>query len=158
MGLDMYLDAKRYLSRHFDHFGDGDTEIIETCNRMLGIDGSDDEDYSVKEVTVRVAYWRKANAIHRWFIDNCSDDGVDDCRPMYVSTDQLKQLRNVCSEVLADRSKADQLLPTMTGFFFGNNDYGDYYFEDVQHTLDRLDKILSDKSLERCDFYYQASW
>ena len=28
---------------------------------------------------VCVAYWRKANAIHSWFVENCQD-GVDECQ------------------------------------------------------------------------------
>ena len=29
-------------------------------------------------------YWRKANQIHKWFVDNVQG-GIDDCRPYPVS-------------------------------------------------------------------------
>jgi len=47
-------------------------------------------------VTATAVYWRKANAIHKWFVDNLAD-GVDDCRPLWVSTDHLKELFLTCA-------------------------------------------------------------
>ena len=74
MGLDMYLSGKRYMSKYFDA---ADSEKIEKVNEIFGIEGIEDGDYGAQEVTFRVAYWRKANAIHQWFVDNCQD-GVDE--------------------------------------------------------------------------------
>ena len=42
-----------------------------------------------------VMYWRKANAIHKWFVDNVQG-GEDDCREYPVSNDQLIELRDTC--------------------------------------------------------------
>lgn len=46
-----------------------------------------------------VAYWRKANAIHRWFVEHVQD-GNDDCRRAYVTRDQLAELIAACRAVL----------------------------------------------------------
>ena len=35
-----------------------------------------------------VGYWRKANQIHKWFVDNVQD-GVDDCGEYKVTKEQL---------------------------------------------------------------------
>lgn len=53
----------------------------------------------------QVGYWRKANAIHGWFVRECAD-GVDECQEIFVSRDQLKQLRADCNNALATRETA----------------------------------------------------
>lgn len=46
-----------------------------------------------------IGYWRKANQIHKWFVDNVQD-GIDDCEYYEVSKDKLGELLKVCKEVL----------------------------------------------------------
>ena len=53
----------------------------------------------VKTMTVEVAYWSKANAIHNWFIQNLSC-GEDDCQDICVDVDDLIKLRDTCKRVL----------------------------------------------------------
>lgn len=154
MGLDMYLSGKRYMSKYFDA---EDTAKIETINEVFGIEGIEDGDYGAQEVTFRLGYWRKANQIHQWFVDNVQS-GVDECQESYVDREQLAKLRDVCKEVLADKSKANTLLPTASGFFFGSTDYNEWYMQDLEYTVERIDKILNDPALAKCDFYYQSSW
>jgi hypothetical protein len=43
------------------------------------------------EVIEEVMYWRKANQIHKWFVDNVQD-GVDDCKEYWVSEEKLQEL------------------------------------------------------------------
>jgi hypothetical protein len=50
-------------------------------------------------VEVNVAYWRKANAIHRWFVD-VVQGGVDECQASEVTRDQLDALRLSAQTVL----------------------------------------------------------
>lgn len=154
MGLDMYLSAKRYMSKYFDP---ADADKIAEINQLFGLQGEEDGDYGAQEVTFRVAYWRKANAIHKWFVDNCQD-GVDECQETYISREQLQQLIDLCKEVLEKPKDASNKLPTSNGFFFGGTDYDDYYKQDLEYTIERLQKILSDPALAKADFYYQSSW
>jgi hypothetical protein len=154
MGLDMYLSSKRYMSKYFD---EKDSGRIQNINEIFGVEGDEDGDYGAQEVTFRVAYWRKANAIHQWFVENCQD-GEDNCREYYVGRDQLEQLRETCKTVLSDLSKASELLPTQNGFFFGGTDYDDGYKQDLEYTVTRIDKILADPAFVKSDFYYQSSW
>jgi hypothetical protein len=154
MGLDMYLSAKRYMSKYFDA---ADSEKIERVNEVFGVEGIEDGDYGAQEVTFRVGYWRKANAIHKWFVDKCQE-GVDECQETWLSREQLQELVDTCKTVLADKSKAEELLPSTNGFFFGGTDYDEFYFGDLEYTVERIEKILADKALEKCDFYYQSSW
>jgi|SRR6056297_1531422 len=154
MGLDMYVTAKRYL---WDFGENNDKDAAESIGKLFPeITG-----YRVKQVEVEAMYWRKANAIHRWFVDNVQD-GVDECQETWIDPQKLYELRDVCSAVLADRSQAATLLPSQSGFFFGGTDYDDYYFDDVEATLKWLNGLLVkdtfDEKFKKWDFYYQASW
>ena len=105
----------------------------------------------------QIASWRKANAIHKWFVDNVQD-GVDDCGDYKVTKEQLIELHNVCNDVLADPNLAEQLLPTQGGFFFGETKYGMNYTNDLEYTKRIIDEILEYKSYCLNDLYYSSSW
>ena len=117
-----------------------------------------ERNFMSKETTYQVGYWRKANAIHKWFVDNCGD-GEDTCQRMYVDEEDLKGLLELVNEVLLDHNKASELLPTQSGFFFGTQDYGEWYYEDLKYTKELIEKVL--KFVEENKKYqiiYQASW
>ena len=107
-------------------------------------------------------YWRKANAIHKWFVDNVQD-GVDDCGNYGVATEQLKELAETCRKVLNDKSLASELLPSQSGFFFGGTDYDEWYFKDLEYTATEIEKLLSIEKPEGRGYYpwsyvYHSSW
>lgn len=141
----MYLTGKRYLH------DDAETKAVNS-NVDLG-QGS----FTINGVCIDAGYWRKANMIHQWFVENVQDN-EDDCRIYHVSRESLKTLYNLCCEIYKDKNanKAQELLPTQSGFFFGSTQYDDDYFEDIKLTIDIIDKAL--KLDERWEFYYQSSW
>lgn len=153
MGLDMYFTAKRYL---WD-FGDTpDKEIASSIGKMFPEIG----DTRVKQVEVEWMYWRKANQFHKWFVDTLQD-GVDECQETWVDPKDLYPLRDLCRQVMADPSLAPSLLPNQSGFFFGGQDYDEWYFRDVEKTLEFLEDLLNkfeNGYLKGWDFYYQSSW
>jgi hypothetical protein len=53
-----------------------------------------------------VMYWRKANHIHAWFVDNIQD-GEDDCGEYRVDDDKLHALHAVCQKVIAASKLVD---------------------------------------------------
>lgn len=53
----------------------------------------------------QIGYWRKANAVHGWFVRECAD-GVDECQEIFVSREQLLKLRSDCNNALANRENA----------------------------------------------------
>jgi hypothetical protein len=156
MGLDMYLTAKRYISKHFN---EGDTERAEAIQKLFpeleGMAGKFGDNSPVKEVSIDAGYWRKANAIHDWFVREVQG-GEDECKPHYVSRDALRQLKESCEEVLIKRDKAPELLPTTSGFFFGSTDYDSYYFQDLQDTIEIIDRCLGLPGA--WEFEYRSSW
>ena len=147
MGLDMYLNAERYLWSHED----GDKQISENIGQLVGLPA----DGKVKTITVEAGYWRKANQIHNWFVKNVQD-GEDNCQEAHVSRDQLKELREHCQLVHANNELAEKLLPTGSGFFFGGTDYDQWYFNDIEETIKIIDNALS--MPDQWDFNYRSSW
>ena len=135
MGLDMFLYGIEYHSEYDE----------------------EDEAFGKKSyyTLTEVIYWRKANQIHNWFVNNVQN-GIDNCAMYYVSEIDLIELKEICEKVLEDKSLASLLLPTQSGFFFGSTDYDEFYFEDLKYTVEAIDRILNEK---RYDWYkYMSSW
>ena len=152
MGLDMYLNARRFLWIFSNGTGE-DAEIGKAISAAIPEAGN----MRPSTVEFEAIYWRKANAIHKWFVDNVQD-GVDDCRSYYVSRDKLRNLLEVCETVLKDNSRVEELLPSQSGFFFGGTDYDERYFKDLQHTRDKINELLSKPDFDKFDFQYKSSW
>lgn len=148
MGLDMYLSAKRTLSVSFEGV-DRVKEVLAIANLTTG-EGS----YSTATVSTPVLYWRKANAIHGWFVRNVQG-GEDDCNEYHVSLHHLLHLMSDISDALTDEDMAKELFPVTEGFFFGGLEYDEYYFGELKRTLDELKALVLDEDL---DFTYQSSW
>jgi hypothetical protein len=164
----MYLSARKYVSDYAYENGKGSFEIGNILD-SVGLDRSDlSEECPSATVSINIAYWRKANAIHNWFIENVAD-GLDDCQPVEVSREELQDLCYDIKEVLKVRDMQEanpdealptpeDILPTASGFFFGGTEYDEYYWEYLESTLDRLRSILGNPTFEDFDFEYRASW
>lgn len=145
----------------------------------------------ISSVDEQVMYWRKANHIHAWFVDNVQD-GVDDQREYYVADDVLRELHAVCQKVIEasklvdgavydgtaydkdhpegmvqrtlgkvieDATVAKQLLPTRSGFFFGDTEYDEDYLNDVIRTRDWAAEMLADfENGVPGDIHYSSWW
>jgi hypothetical protein len=144
MGLDMYLSKKRFIS------GDERKQL-----KISGIESPVDI-AKVECIVEEAAYWRKANAIHGWFVTNVQENR-DDCGCYDVSREQLAALLDVVEQVQADHAKAAELLPTQTGFFFGSVEYDAAYFFDLAETRRMLAEALREDEPDTA-FVYQASW
>lgn len=152
MGLDQYLYAKLYTSNS-DNFS---SELYSSIVEASGAENFMADYIPSIEVSVKLGQWRKANQIHDWFVRNIQH-GEDNCMAHYVSREQLQELQTTCEEVIADHSLAETLLPTSSGFFYGSDEYDDYYFENLAFTLDLISKALT-KVPEDWDFSYDSSW
>ena len=69
--------------------------------------------------------------------------------------DKLKELVDILKQIKEDHSKAEELLPTQSGFFFGGTEYDEWYFKDVEEALDILENLVEERGGE---FYYHSSW
>ena len=158
MGLDMYLRKKIYIGANFEH------------NEIAGViyltKGGKPFKVNIDKVTYVIedwGDWRKANAIHSWFVENVQE-GKDDCREYYVSEDKLKELLDICNQIKANPTLAPELLPTQGGFFFGSTDYDEYYWDDIDLTISIIEnaiqdrEVVNDKEYIRGEVYYSSSW
>lgn len=170
MGLDMYLYLKKseYHGAH-DSLEENleaapSDRIREMMREFLCGSRSCEESFTI-------GYWRKANAVHKWFVDHCAD-GTDDCREMRVSTEKLIELRETCLRALTDRDHAGEILPPSDGFYFGSTEIDEDYFDDINRTYEIIDKTIKaiteldeieeskshDERKAWYDVIYQASW
>jgi hypothetical protein len=177
MGLDMYLTKKSYV-KNWDHMKPEEKHTITV--KKGGKKRTDIDPKRISYIVEEVAYWRKFNALHGWFVNECAG-GRDDCKEMYVSietlqkiTDILKQVSEVINKsekttkVLQDWNGKDyevstyqcedevmELLPPTKGFFFGVYEIDDWYKQDVERTIKIFEELLQD---DNGDYYYEASW
>lgn len=153
MGLDMYLNASKFAG-NWNHTEDSERNLYLGWLKSVGLDPVQGASATLE---VTVMKWRKANQIHAWFVENCAD-GKDECQEIYVDRDKLTELAEVCEMVLADHTKAGELLPPQAGCFFGGTEIDEDYFDDIRETAEELRKILNNPKLQDWDFQYQASW
>ena len=155
MGLDMYLAASEYVSRwdYTEEYDRSENELFHQIVSQFGVD-VDPNGHSGIQIDFPMGYWRKSNQIHNWFVETIGN-GIDECQKMFVARQSLEELKDLCNQVLADHSLADELLPTGAGFFFGSTNYDEWYFKDLEHTVEIIDRCLASKF----DYFeYQASW
>jgi hypothetical protein len=148
----MYLEARKFIWCFSDGTGK-DAELARKLREIMPQLGDMKPNY----VTAEAAYWRKANAIHAWFVNNVQG-GEDDCGHYHASREQLEELADLCDEVLEDPERAALLLPTQGGFFFGGTEYGEYYMQMLTYTRDRVRELLNNDELADWEFQYHSSW
>jgi hypothetical protein len=154
MGLDMYLEGRKFVS------GYSDKETHDQLFDLVGLHREEVPHSNFGTISLEVMYWRKVNAVHNWFVNNVQD-GVDDCKQYHVDRDKLVELMETCKRVVNNKDDltiAEELLPTGSGFFFGDTDYEEYYFEGLLDTIEAIERILKNPSFDGMDFYYQSSW
>lgn len=104
-----------------------------------------------------VAYWRKANQIHGWFERNVAGGYIENCENYPVCLDELNCLVEDCKLVMGERARASSILPCTEGFLFGGQAYDDCYFDNVQETVDMVEKVVREAT-DGDEFFYRAWW
>ena len=182
MGLDMYLSKKNYIGNKWKK----PSQLVKVVVPKIEKETTPEIDNKrISEITEEMGYWRKANAIHNWFVQKVQY-GKDDCKEHYVEREKLEELLNIVNKVLEsselvvgkikngsksengimvdiiedgkyikDPKVAMELLPTTQGFFFGNLDYNEFYYRGLEETKKILEGALKEKV---GDFYYNSSW
>ncbi len=190
MGLDMYL----YRTKKVDGLEAEDYEKVD--NAVSNVDKKDfvsieavipaDEynpayaelDELVKErgkyskwlsIVDDIGYWRKANAIHNFFVQECQD-GIDECQLSMVSKEALEDLLGRCKRamklkkiylndgIIKDGQGLETFLPTTSGFFFGGTEFDEWYFQDVAETKKLITKVLKETDFDKQVILYRSSW
>ena len=154
MGLDQYLNAHKFV---------GDMPFLPeeqqpvTQRIVEEIRGGEilDPEWRVVKVTLRAITWRKANQIHKWFVDNVQG-GIDDCEEYFVKYKHLEDLWALCDHVI-ETGDARGLKP-QEGFFFGSTEIDKNYWDVLEATRTELDRLIGNKAITEWSFTYQASW
>ena len=127
MGLDMYLYtaseklAKKSAEWHKERgYWNDDFVSFYSCNGI-------------------VAYWRKVNPVHGWFVENIQG-GEDNCGIYDVYLENMKDLRDACEKALDERDP--DILPCVQGFFFGSDEYDEWLWDSIKYTYDVLGFLL----------------
>ena len=177
MGLDMYLKKTKKIE-HFtakqyelaeelvsENMGNPNTTIVIDLEKLTNIKGANtllevasNEKYGHwYSIFEEVGYWRKANQIHHWFV-NQVQDGNDDCQLSVVPKEKLEELYEIVGRIKKNPKLASTLLPTQEGFFFGSTSYDQWYYDDIELTYQILSKVLQDTDFENETVFYRASW
>ena len=183
MGLDMYLEGSfstrayiRPTDQDLDDMREGkevtlkkSPEFEEAITAIGFEDAPIDHAYNHFQYVFPIITWRKANAIHKFFVDEVQG-GIDNCERHYVSREKLQELLDRITTILdiktpvAREMKAEEILPTdIEGCFFGSKEYDDWYYKDLENTKKTLEKVFEyEENAEagKCfdSFYYQSSW
>lgn len=123
-----------------------------TQNLQKGVKDWDDEYFS----DCISWYWRKANQIHNWMVNNVQG-GNDDCGLYEVSIDQILKLHKEI--VFAMATKDTSNLPPTSGFFFGSTEVDQWYWENLADTkkyLEEMQDLFEDNT--DTQFFYCSSW
>ena len=177
MGLDMYLYRKTYVQSFDAEKKDIVTQVkVVDKKNKYGINPD-----KVVYITEEVGYWRKANAIHNFFITQTGKE--DNCEPIRIPIGILRNLYERCKtilkdntqekeeiyqdlegnekarmvKVLKDDTKAKELLPTCEGFFFGSTEYDEWYVDDLERTIEILEPLINSED-GWSEIIYEASW
>lgn len=156
MGLDQYLYASKNVGNAEWRGDEENKQFSEIINAMNAHDMVDGEEIPNATVMLRVGYWRKANQVHGWFVKHVQF-GNDDCREYDVSRAELQGLLTACQNVKQNPSMAEEVLPPSEGFFFGNNEIDEWYWHDIDYTIELVSRVLRTVS-EDWNLTYRASW
>lgn len=151
MGLDIYFEKRKRNANEEEQ-----AKFEAACKRMDEIysmpheefDKHRDELNEVREIRdsynprKEVAYFRKVNFLMEYF----EYEGNNEYKE--ITEGEVDELVYRCECVLENHEKAEELLPTTCGFFFGSTDYDEYYFTDVEDVRDKFAQILHDTDWE----------
>lgn len=179
----MYLSKKTYV-KNWSHQTPEETHSVEV--KKGGVLHTGIKPERVSYITEEISYWRKANQIHGWFVNNTEQ--LDDNRLYSVSREHLEELLTDCKKVLEILNSSTKsikqveggwkdgkpymvdvevydnvdevmdILPPTEGFFFGSDTIDKWYKGDIEETIEVLTKELSDEIVVYSNYEYYASW
>ena len=177
----MYLSKKTYV-KQWSHISPDEQFNVSVTRGGKPYSGINPN--RVSYVTEELMYWRKANQIHGWFVQNTEELEAD--RKYYVTKVDLEVLLETCKKVLEllatapktttqvvggwkngeqymvdvevyDNDILQDILPPTQGFFFGSDTIDEWYKEQIVETIKFLEEELPTCD-DDADFEYYASW
>ena len=182
MGLDMYVNIRnKNTQSKLDAYKAWENKYSYEEWQRLTEEQRDEwrnsePEYDENMYGKELMYWRKANQIHNWFVQNCQN-GVDDCEQYAITVADLMKLKELCEKILTmtENRKAMRYtsfcaqkkeevdvrfltlegveyaiehLPSRSGFFFGSTEYDDYYVLQLENTVEQINDTLDTLNCE----------
>lgn len=153
MGLDMNLYRRIDLTDSMELVGDKG----EAVDKII-MDGERDKTVGRSThyfVRTGVCYWRKFNALHKYFDDHFNNHDDDNCVDMFLDIDDIRKLLMTLKDLrkqikqdedgnVINKEVCEEVLPTQAGFFFGDTAYDKYYVMDIDDTIEKLANVIDD--------------
>lgn len=133
MGLDQYITRQII-------------EINDNTHPFYTIDG---KTKSIKKIYVLqnndFMYFRKFNHLHGWFEETFNRE-IDNTESVYFGLKKLFKLRDDAQTVLNEFERnskrykhvAESLFPGRHGFFFGSEEYGQYFRDNLNYIVEHI--------------------
>lgn len=153
MDLDEILSANIHLREHEAE----QSNVYEKIKGHIKHFEEKELDRSWRSLLTEVAYWRKANQVHNWFVMNVQN-GVDECGSYEVTKENLQELCNICLSVLSKRTAPVKVLPTKSGCYFGSTSYDEFYYYEIDRTKSILGNLLKTFNFDTHYLIYTNSW
>lgn len=138
-----------YMKRRIGNFPNDEELRSAIQNSIINNKYIDDSGIEIKYC---VGYWRKCYSIDNWFAGKGERESEKLGCEAEISLRELHELKNICIEILKDKSKSKDLLPQVSF----DNDEG--YMYSIMETLKILNNILSEADLFGVKFFYKTSW
>lgn len=128
----------------------------EKANKMI-----DEANEMLPDIQTEIGYFRKVNFLMAFF------NYEGNCEYKEITRKQLRELKDKCfavytlkpgDGVMTDEiiKKCSETLPTQAGFFFGNTNYDEWYFQEVKEVLEWVSGVLED--LKRTEVVLMYCW
>ena len=141
MGLDSYLTKVTYFYN----------DKVKGKLKIKGIPHIQKD--RVTSITEEIGYWRRADALHQWFVANVQY-GVDDNGEYIVSRNHLEELLKLCRKVKKNKKKAYSFIPA-----YSNDSYDEYYFENIDRMIKSVEVAIAEiENDETIYIMYRGSW
>jgi hypothetical protein len=180
LGLDQWLGKRTYV-KNWNHMKPEEKHSV----TITGPSADQINTAKISYIEEELMYWRKANQIHAYFIGDAEDNGqavyvptdslielhaicnriINECPLEEGIINNGKSLVNgewvhntEPGKVMTNSKLAAELLPRSEGFFFGSQDYDEWYMEDIINTRNMLDELFKQPKWDHADYQYTASW
>lgn len=159
MGLDMYIYKVKKTNHTKDELLEIDQDILSTDSKaeeFLPLDQPYPENFAdFYSIFTKVAYWRKFNALHNWFVTNVQV-GIDDCGYYELDKDILIDLLETLLNTKSENNPSEMM--PVSGFFFGSTDVDEYYWERIEKAIDEISNLIENTKWDKERLFYTSSW
>lgn len=99
---------------------------------------------SLEHKKAGVAFWRKADQLHNWFVTN-GKKHVDNSEYQLVCESDLSEILKLCRAALADKSVDPN-----------SSEESARYYEGIKYTIETIEYLLADTNFDEEYIYYEC--